>query len=58
LGSAHLGQRFGVIESFSADQLVLREDVGRKRVDFIVGEASAVACQGNRRRMKSKTVVE
>src|SRR5216110_513573 len=38
VGHAHLGQRFGVHRVVLADQLVLREDKGGERVDFVVGE--------------------
>src|SRR5258706_2761685 len=38
VGHAYLGQRFGVHRVVLADQLVLREDVGGERIDFVVGE--------------------
>src|SRR5882762_5394329 len=38
VGHAHLGQRFGVHRVVLADQLVLREDEGGERIDFVVGE--------------------
>src|SRR2546421_8240515 len=38
VGHAHLGQSFGVHRVVLADQLVLREDIGGERIDFVVGE--------------------
>src|SRR5256885_5436682 len=38
VGHAHLGQGFGVHRVVLADQLVLRQDEGGERIDFVVGE--------------------
>src|SRR6266850_92665 len=38
VGHAYLGQRFGVHRVVLADQLVLREDKGGERIDFVVGQ--------------------